>query len=156
MLIRFFSMFAKIKVFKFVKSHAIMSSFYIIATNIQSQNVNAKLVLHWDHKEYSDIVEEVWIKTDEVETRDMKNADRTNLRSCVRKISRAYVIRFSHAEVCSSSTELLFNSSVTRIWAQSKIDISIFSLPLSSSFLLCSWCAVISTFIFRLTVNSSK
>ncbi len=38
-------MFAKIKLFKPVKAHAITSSFYMIAKNTQPQNVNAKLAL---------------------------------------------------------------------------------------------------------------
>ena len=45
MLIRSFSMFAEIKFFKPVKAHAIRSSFYMIAKNIQPQNMNANLAL---------------------------------------------------------------------------------------------------------------
>lgn len=45
MLIRSFNMFTNIKLFKPMKAHAIMSSFYMVVKNIQPQNVKAKLAL---------------------------------------------------------------------------------------------------------------
>jgi hypothetical protein len=43
-LVRFFSTFATVELFKPVKAHAIMSSFYMVAKNVQPQSTEAKLL----------------------------------------------------------------------------------------------------------------
>ncbi len=44
-LVRFFSTFATVELFKPVKAHAIMSSFYMVAKNVQPQSTEAKTAL---------------------------------------------------------------------------------------------------------------
>ena len=82
----------------------------------------------------------------------------TNFWFCVRKISRTYVTRSSHADFCRFSMKLLFNSSIISIWTQLNFNLKVFSWSIWWRVITKKTCNVFQnwTFLWRLIITHIK